>query len=52
MEFDPFPNQLKDFQRSEKVLVFKRILFKKIIIIMGMKNFQKLKELYVMCLSN
>ena len=36
---DPIPNDLKDFKKLEKFLIFKGILFKKIAIIHGKGNF-------------
>ena len=44
---DPIPNELKDFKKIEKLLIPKRILFKKIAI-MEKVNFLKLREAFIM----
>ena len=45
---NPIPYKSKDLKCSDKMLISKRILFKKTAIIQGKGNFQKLNELYVM----
>ena len=43
MEVDPIPDELKALKKREKVLISKRILFKKIAIIHGKGKFCKIK---------
>ena len=40
----PIPDILKDLKKLEKVLIFKRILFKKIAIMHGKGEFSKIKD--------
>ena len=42
MEVDPIPNKLNDLKKLEKVLISKRILFKKIAILHGKGEFAKI----------
>ena len=44
MVVNPIPNELKGFKKLEKVLIFKRILFKKIAIMNGKGEFFKIEE--------
>ena len=47
MALDPRPDELKDFFKElEKVLISKRILFKKIAIMHGKSEFPKLMEAF------
>ena len=43
MAVDPIPNQLKDFKKSEKFLISKRTLFKKIATMHEKGGFSKTK---------
>ena len=44
MALDPTPDEIKDFKKFEKVLVSKRILFKKKAIMQGKGDFSKIKR--------
>ena len=44
MVLDPIPNELKGLKKLEKVLISKRILFKKIAIMHGKGEFSKIKR--------
>ena len=43
MSLDPIPDELKDLKKSEKILISKRIIFKKIAIMHGKWEFAKIK---------
>ena len=45
MSLDPIPDELKDFKKLEKILIFKRIILKKIAIIHGKGEFAKINIL-------
>ena len=46
MALDPIPDKLKDLRKLEKVLISKRVLFKKIAIMHEKSEFSKTKEVF------
>ena len=43
MSLDPIPDKLKDFKKLQKILIYKRMIFLKIAIMHGKREFAKIK---------
>ena len=50
MSLDPIPDELKNLKKSEKLQISQRIIFKKIAIMHGKEDLQKLRVVFVISL--